>query len=190
MWLLKGEKCGIASTTSWLLSTSATASISSLPSWTPSGIALVRKICQNLGNTEYSKSMYGIFEGDIISLTLMVMRSNAAIRPLMRIVWNEKFCKKHLWDSPVSKFQSFNVREKGHHSCHSCFGSAKLKHMSISFHVNQKNIVVFGHNRHYHLSWFLTSRRVVPCPPSPHLPIHTLSFLQDLSLCKVTINHV
>ena len=110
MWLLKGEKCGIASTTSWLLSTSATASISSLPSWTPSGIALVRNICQHLGNTEYSKSMYDIFEGHIISLTLLVMRSNAAIRPLMRIVWNEKFCKKHLWDSPVSKFQKTSAQ--------------------------------------------------------------------------------
>ena len=74
------------------------------------GQKTVRNICQNLENTEYSKSMYGIFEGHIISLTLMVMRSNAAIRPLMRIVWNEKFCKKHLWDSPVSKFQKTSAQ--------------------------------------------------------------------------------
>ena len=74
------------------------------------GQKTVRNICQNLENTEYSKSMYGIFEGHIISLTLMVMRSNAAIRSLMRIVWNEKFCKKHLWDSPVSKFQKTSAQ--------------------------------------------------------------------------------
>ena len=74
------------------------------------GQKTVRNICQNLGNTEYSKSMYDIFEGHIISLTLLVMRSNAAIRPLMRIVWNEKFCKKHLWDSPVSKFQKTSAQ--------------------------------------------------------------------------------
>ena len=74
------------------------------------GQKTVRNICQNLENTEYSKSMYSIFEGHIISLTLMVMRSNAAIRPLMRIVWNEKFCKKHLWDSPVSKFQKTSAQ--------------------------------------------------------------------------------
>ena len=74
------------------------------------GQKTVRNICQNLENTEYSKSMYGIFEGHIISLTLLVMRSNAAIRPLMRIVWNEKFCKKHLWDSPVSKFQKTSAQ--------------------------------------------------------------------------------
>ena len=119
------EKCGTASTTSWSRSTSATASTSSLPSWTPSGTVLVRKISEIsadiLGKVQTPscnclKKCFQDFRKCECWCTItsdkekLVKNGNSSCRCNTMCYdensWKDKeFCKKHPWDTRLSKCQ-------------------------------------------------------------------------------------